>query len=212
MSTENPLRRVVVTSDIGQTVLDGGMHYFRDYAQEYNLSIRDITRNLQHLTNVYSRFVPFPGAQRGIQDISQTFDGFAGWYTVRPEVLGADKQLAHNGFISPDAVRVSKDSTKKLQQITQELIIPGERSGSPTAVILFDDNQEKIIRAGQALLRAESDQASLKQHILGRLTLVAYGSDQALRTDTGISTLALPSWDEPHVSHLKRSLSYLYQS
>jgi hypothetical protein len=204
--------RIVIASDIGQTVADGGLHYFRQYSKHQGVPIGTLMANTEHLARIYDQFQPLPNAQEGINSLSTSLGGFAGWYTVRPQQLQqqATNWLGRHKFRDPEKVRVSATPNEKLQQIVDDIILTADKKAINTSVVLLDDNQKKLIEAAKKMLDQESDQVAFRSNVLSRIILVGYGMENGVYTETGIRTFGLRSWERQNMEVLKNELTALY--
>jgi len=204
---ESSQGKPVVVTDIGQTLADGGYHYFRAHRGEYDF------KNPASLAVVYNDFAPLPHAREGLKSLIDTHI-FGGYYTVRPPELQqqATDWLQIHGFPDATKIRVSKTPYEKLEQVTNDFLAPNQEN-IPPAILLIDDNLEQLTKAAALLV----DERPEVRDATKRIIIVGFGGKNdpqqgELYLLTGLRTATLTSWEDQNVSALLNDLNTLYAS
>lgn len=192
----------VVVSDIGQTLADGGLRYFREFRGRYDPS------NPVSMVIVYDAFQPLPNAQSGFRRLTSTYR-LGGYYTVRPPELKAQATnwLTRSSFPDPENVHVCRDYEDKVRQVIRDILAP-----QPSArVILIDDNAERLVEVAAKMIEKNPQLADQME----RLAIVALSEEKPVdnlplgiqHPKTGIHLFHLKSWEEHEIEDLVTTLT-----
>lgn len=178
---------------------------YRQQGEAAEVKFQAVRREIRTSPEVHLAFQALPGSVEGVQELLEVGD--VSYYTVRPhEVDGATKEwLAQQGFPNPNEVVICDSPTDKLTRIlTDKILSKPEAERGP--VILVDDRYAELAEAAQQLQDPEL-KGALRNLVLVGFTL----TNEALREgsfypETGLRTLALPSWQKPDVEALKKEI------
>lgn len=197
---------------------------FRGQGEKAEKRFQEVRAEIRTSHGVHLAFNELPfsveGARRLLSDVQDPEEQrlvFGGYYTVRPNELEATTQewLAQRKFPFPEHVVICKDHADKLGRIFQDYMQPrtqeeGKTANTPTTVVLVDDSIKELAEAAKRMVAENPDMKGFME----RLVLVGFGQMESQTAEvegtfypaTGLRTLALPSWESQHVSHLRKTL------
>ena len=181
---------VFINLDIGQTISDGGLQYFREQKGQYSF------KDPLSLAMVYDSFAPLPFASEGVSTLADAFQ-FGAYYTVRPYQLldQAVEWLQRYKFPHPRRVHICKNNRDKVDQIICHQLLSAEQSHN--GAVIVDDHGEALIRELERLVAEEPEWRFAAE----RLLVVQFGKNHFF---------SLPYWDDQNVQALITDINALY--
>lgn len=172
---------------------------------EADLQMRKVREEIRSSDSVQLALHELPGSVRGVKNLAQL--GNVSYYTRRPQAVEqASKQwLANKGFPSAEQVVMCSTSADKLERIIADKLLPYEGKELPQVVIVDDSYQQLAFVAGVMVHK----NPEMKKY-MERIVLVGFGLqpefEGAFYPESGLRTIALPSWNRRDVRHVRRAI------
>lgn len=184
---------------------------FRGKGERQEEEFQRVRSEIRTSEPVHLALTELPGSVDGVLNLlnggSQVV--FGGYYSVRPtEIENATKQwLKMKNFPNPENVTICNDPKDKLTRIINNHL--GINANGDT-VILIDDSLRDLTEAAKTIVGEDPN----KRKAMERLIVVGFGQTESKRVElegsfhpqTGLRTLALPSWHTDNISGLKKAL------
>ncbi|MDP2637522.1 MAG: hypothetical protein Q8P26_00480 [Candidatus Levybacteria bacterium] len=183
----------------------------RGKGKEQEDEFQRVRAEIRTSESVHLALIELPGSVGGVLNLlnndSQII--FGGYYSVRPtEVESATRQwLKMKNFPNPENVIICEDPKGKLTRIINNHL---GINANGSNVILIDDSLKELTEAAKTMVSEDPN----KRKAMERLIVVGFGQTESKRAElegsfypqTGLRTLALPSWHTDNISGLKRAL------
>lgn len=171
---------------------------YRSSGLDYETAFQNAREFIRTSEEVHLNLEKIPGADEGVKQFHDIFGGID-YYTVRPkQVETATKQwLNKNGFVHPENVVICDTPEDKLRKITEKLKSEDDHG----LAFLVDDSVKDLSEAAKKIVI--EDPNSREQ--IERVVLIGFGLSEniliesAIYPQTGLRTIALPSWRKPHI-------------